>query len=55
MAKTLVLGELSVEVVVEALYDYQEKMLNKDVLDGSDLYAYNVACRISDILKELGE
>ena len=32
MAKTLVLGELSVEVVVEALYDYQEKMLNKDVI-----------------------
>jgi hypothetical protein len=53
MVKTLVLGELSAEMVIDALYDYQEKMMAKD--DGSDLYYYNVACRISDILKELGE
>jgi len=55
MVKTLKLGELSAEVVIEALYDYQEKILAKDDLDGSDLYYYSVACRISDILKELGE
>ena len=56
MVKTLVLGEPDAEAVIDALYDYLEKMLDKD--NGGacpELKYHNTACRIWDILEKLGE